>query len=492
MAIINIIGLGFGDTNRMTLHSIESIKKYKNFFRTEKSPIIEYLKNNNIYYESYDSIYQDLESFEDVYEYIVNDLVQKSKEYSTINYCAPGSPTLSDKVTEILLDGKDKLGVQVRIIDNSGMLEAVYNVLGKSMKNGIKLVDSLDIKSTDIDINSDFIITQVYDQLIASEVKIYLEEIYTDEYPIKVINDFEDVGGIKSIPLYQLDRIKEYNHMTVVYIPCNETEKNIYDMNNLVDIMETLRSEKGCLWDIKQSHQSLREYAIEEAYEVVDAIDKDDMSLLEEELGDLLLQVVFHSQIAREEGYFNIWNVITSISKKLIYRHPHVFEDFQAKDIKQANENWDYMKNKSKNITSPTESMIDIPKGLPSLLKSYKVQKKASKVGFDWDNKEDAYKKVEEEIDELKEAIDNNKVDEIEEEFGDVLFALVNYGRFLNINPETALNNTINKFIQRFKYIEDSSKNIGKQMEEMSLKEMDLLWNRAKYLKNTKKDKNYS
>ncbi|MBS4534685.1 nucleoside triphosphate pyrophosphohydrolase [Clostridium sp. D2Q-14] len=482
MIKINIIGLGFGDIEKITLHSIETIKKWKVFLRTDKSPIIDYFKDNNIDYESYDNIYETLDTFDEVYNYIVEDLVKKANENNIINYCVPGSPTLSDKVTEILLDNKEKLGIDIEVLDNFGLLEGVYNSLDKTMKKSVKVIDALDIKSIDIDINSDLIITQVHDKIIASEVKIFLEEVYADEYNIKVINDLYDREKNKSILLYKLDRIEDYNHMTIIYIPAVKGEENIYNMNNLIDIMEILRSKDGCLWDNEQTHKSLREYVIEEAYEVVDAIDNDDMILLEEELGDILLQVVFHSQIAREEGYFNIWDVITSISKKLIYRHPHVFKHDRAENIKQANENWDSMKAKSKDYLSYTESMIDTSKGLPSLMKSYKVQKKASKVGFDWDNKEDAYKKVVEEIHELEEAVEKNNFNEVEEEFGDLLFALVNYGRFLDINPETALNKTFNKFIERFKYIEYISKKEGKHLEELTLNDMNQLWNRAKSL----------
>lgn len=482
MSTINIIGLGYGDIHNMTFESIEKIKEGKNFFRTNNSPIIEYLKENNIIYASYDHIYEQLDNFEEVYKYIADDLVDKARNNSSINYIVPGSPTLSDKVTEILLEEKKNLNISIKIIDNSGMLEAIYSTIGKPMKSSVKIIDGLEIKSTDIDINSDLIITQVYDQIIAAEVKIQLEEIYDDEYPIKIINNFSEEETVE-IPLYKLDRIEGYNHMTFVYIPYVEKEKNTFDMNNLLDLMEILRSNKGCLWDMKQTHESLREYVIEEAYEVVDAIDKEDMYLLEEELGDLLLQVVFHSQIAREEGYFNIWNVITSISKKLVYRHPHVFDKSEARDIEEANKNWDKMKYQSQGISSYTESMESLAKSLPALLKAYKIQKKAAKVGFDWDNKEDAYKKVEEELEELNNAVDSNVSKDIEEEFGDVIFALVNYSRFLDINPEVALNITVNKFIHRFKYIEEESKKNGKSLESMTLEEMDQLWNRAKCLK---------
>lgn len=480
MAIINIIGLGFGDISDLTMKSINLLEDHSNFFRTDKSPIIKYLKEKEIDFLSYDKIYENEKDFDKVYNIIADDLIEKAKKYTIINYCVPKTPALFDKVTEILLEDKSKTGVEIEIFNNGGFLEKVYDILERPITNNIKIIDGLSIKPTDLDINSDLIIFGIYDNIIASEVKIYLEEVYDGEYTIEVINDFLDKNKLFSIPLYKLDRLEEYNHNTIIYISKIKNEKKMHDMNNLIDIMERLRSKDGCEWDNAQTHESLRGYLIEEAYEVVEAIDNNDVDLLEEELGDLLLQIIFHSQIAREEGYFNIWNVINGISNKMIYRHPHVFSDISTKNVDEINYNWDKLKNKSKGIKSTTESMLSIPKDFPTLLKAYKIQKKAAKVGFDWDYKEQAYQKIKEEITELKIAIDENTFDDIEDEFGDLLFAIVNFARFLEVNPQTALNRTINKFIYRFKYIEDTILGSGKKLEETSLKDMDKLWNEAK------------
>ena len=487
MAKINIIGLGFGDSKSITVYGFNKIKENLNYLRTRKSPVINILESEEIDYFTYDNIYDEVNDFDDLYKYIAKDLVNQARKYDSINYCVPGSPILSDKVTDILIEKAKDEEVEIEIVNGVGIIDSIFKSVGITMNNNTKILDGLEIKSTDLDINSDLIITQVYDKIISSELKIILQEIYEDDYEVYIINGSKKNKSDK-IPLYEIDRITDYNHMTFIFIPCiKEKQRKIYDMNNLITIMEILRSKEGCLWDLKQDHKSLRQYILEEAYEVVDAIDNDDIELLEEELGDLLLQVIFHSQIAREEGYFNIWDVTSSISKKLIYRHPHVFEEASANNVNEANTRWNEMKNKKKGFQTYIEDIKDIPKGLSALMKAFKIQKKASKVGFDWEETRSAYEKVEEEILELKEAIDSESFDDIEEEFGDVLFALVNYARFLGVNPELALNRTIRKFIYRFEFIENKSIEMKKDLKNMTLEEMDGLWDLAKTHKNPKK-----
>jgi tetrapyrrole methylase family protein/MazG family protein len=251
-------------------------------------------------------------------------------------------------------------------------------------------------------------------------------------------------------------------------------------MDNLVNIMQKLRSKEGCPWDKKQTHQSLKPYLIEECYEVLEAIEEEDVDLLEEELGDLLLQIVFHCEIARESGYFDIKDVITGICQKLIRRHPHVFGDISVDTTDKVLENWEEIKRQEKDEKSYTESLMRIPKHLPALMKSYKVQAKAAKVGFDWDSIDGAMEKVKEEFQELINVFKTEKQDEIKEEIGDLLFAIVNVARFLKVRPELALNETIEKFIRRFEYIERAANRNGQNLEDMNLQEMDILWNEAK------------
>jgi tetrapyrrole methylase family protein/MazG family protein len=256
--------------------------------------------------------------------------------------------------------------------------------------------------------------------------------------------------------------------------------KEKYDFNDLLDIMAKLRAENGCPWDREQTHESLRIYMIEETYEVLEALDAGDTKKFCNELGDLLLQIVFHAQIAKENSDFNIDDVTTEICSKLISRHPHIFGDVKADTPDQVLVNWEAIKKKEKKLENHTGVLKDVPSNLPALMRSYKVQQKAAQVGFDWDNIEDVFSKVEEEIRELKDVYKSKNVERITDELGDAMFALVNLSRFLKVQPELALTGTIRKFIDRFEYIEQQSAKEGKKLEDMSLAEMDKLWNEAK------------
>lgn len=255
-----------------------------------------------------------------------------------------------------------------------------------------------------------------------------------------------------------------------------------YPADKLVKIMAKLRGPGGCPWDHKQTSSSLKPYVIEEAYEVVEAIDSGDPSLLCEELGDLLLQVVFHCQIADEDGVFDFNDVVEAISAKLVRRHPHVFGDVRADDAGTVLRNWERIKQREKGSPSGELASIldEVPQYLPALMQAAKIQDKASRVGFDWECAEDAAAKVWEETDELKEAMASGEKERIGEELGDLLFAAVNVARLLNIDPEEALRRTNSKFASRFKFIEHRADESGVALEEMTLDEMDAIWDEAK------------
>lgn len=256
--------------------------------------------------------------------------------------------------------------------------------------------------------------------------------------------------------------------------------KEKYSFSDLIDIMAHLRSAGGCPWDREQNHDSLKRYLIEETYEVLEAIDSKNTGGMAEELGDLLLQIVFHAQIGREEGTFDINDVIDGICRKMVLRHAHVFGDDRADTADEVVDKWEAIKKREKGQRTQTSVLKGVPSNLPSLMRSYKVQQKASQVGFDWDNVEDVITKVDEEIQELKDVYKSKNVERITDEMGDVFFALVNLSRFLDVQPELALTGTVNKFIKRFEYIERESAKAGRKLEDMSLKEMDELWEKAK------------
>ena len=261
-------------------------------------------------------------------------------------------------------------------------------------------------------------------------------------------------------------------------------EEKRYTLDDFVEVMKALRGENGCPWDRVQTHETLRMDMLEEAYEAANAIDNKDMPNLCEELGDVLMQVVFHARIEEEKGEdaaFTLEDVIRGIGEKMVYRHPHVFGNGEVKadTPEQVLVNWEALKKVEKDTKTQTDVMKSVPEALPALIRARKVQKKAADVGFDFPVTADAFKKVYEELQELEEAATAENGD-IEEEFGDILFALVNISRFLKINPEFALTKAIKKFINRFDYIEKSAFSAGKDLSDMSLEEMDLLWDEAK------------
>lgn len=259
-------------------------------------------------------------------------------------------------------------------------------------------------------------------------------------------------------------------------------EKSEYGFDDLVEIVKILRSPGGCPWDREQTHKSIRSNFIEETYEAVEAIDTDDLELLKEELGDVLLQVALHSEIESEKGSFDINDVCDGICKKLIVRHPHVFGDVNAETTDQALKNWDAVKMQTKLQKTQTQAMQSVSKALPSLMRSTKIQQKAAKVGFDWSNVDGALEKLFEECNELKAAIEKDDRENQREELGDVLFSAVNVARFLDIDSEHALYDACDKFTDRFSAVESLAKERGIDMKTASLSELDSLWDEVKIL----------
>lgn len=254
-------------------------------------------------------------------------------------------------------------------------------------------------------------------------------------------------------------------------------DEKLKAFERLLIIMDELREK--CPWDKKQTIESLRHLTIEETYELGDAILDKDMTGIKKELGDVLLHIVFYARIASETNDFNIADVMNSLCDKLIHRHPHIYSDVKVENEQQVKENWEKLKLKEGNISV----LSGVPKSLPALVKASRIQEKARAVGFDWDKPEQVWEKVVEEINEFKHEIDTNSSHEkMEAEFGDVLFSLINYARFKNINPEDALERTNKKFIKRFQYLESEALKAGKQLSDMTLAEMDVHWNKAKKL----------
>lgn len=254
----------------------------------------------------------------------------------------------------------------------------------------------------------------------------------------------------------------------------NSRAQQLEAFNRLLDIMDDLREK--CPWDKKQTLESLRHLTIEETYELADAILDNNLQEIKKELGDVLLHIVFYAKIGSEKKAFDIADVANAISEKLVDRHPHIYGDVQVKNEEDVKQNWEKLK-----LKEGKKSVLEgVPKSLPAVVKANRIQDKVAGVGFDWEEPQQVWEKVQEELSELNEEVNKGNTEKIESEFGDVLFSMINYARFINVNPENALEKTNKKFIKRFQYLEKAAKNEGKSLDKMSLVEMDVFWNESK------------
>ncbi|MDC4251611.1 nucleoside triphosphate pyrophosphohydrolase [Clostridium perfringens] len=479
--MLKIMGLGPGAYEALTIGALKELKNNKNiYFRTEKHPTVDFLKDEGIKFESYDHAYEKYDSFDDVYKYIAEDLITKVKDDEDLIYAVPGHPLVAEKSVINLIELCKENNIQYEVLPAVSFVDAMMEALQVDPIEGVKIIDAFDMKNQILDKRVGTIITQVYNNFIASEVKLRLLEGYEDDTEIIFVRaaGVEGLESIRKIPLYELDWQEDIDYLTSIYIPKDLGNKK--DFQDLLDIIETLRNPGGCPWDREQTHESLKSALLEECYEVIDAIENEDEDALIEELGDVLLQVVFHASIGKEDGYFDIMDVIGGISNKMINRHPHVFGNEEANTSEQVLVNWDEIKKEEKGIKTLTEEMQNIAKSLPATTRAYKVQKKAKKVGFDWDDVNCAMDKVKEELNEIKEVYNCEDKSIIEGEVGDLLFACINVARFLEVDGELALDKTIKKFIKRFSYIENEAIKNNKNLKDMTLEEMDKLWEEAK------------
>ena len=479
--MLKIMGLGPGAYEALTIGALKELKNNKNiYFRTEKHPTVDFLKDEGIKFESYDHAYEKYDSFDDVYKYIAEDLITKIKDDEDLIYAVPGHPLVAEKSVINLIELCKENNIQYEVLPAVSFVDAMMEALQVDPIEGVKIIDAFDMKNQILDKRVGTIITQVYNNFIASEVKLRLLEGYEDDTEIIFVRaaGIEGLESIRKIPLYELDWQEDIDYLTSIYIPKDLGNKK--DFQDLLDIIETLRNPGGCPWDREQTHESLKSALLEECYEVIDAIENEDEDALIEELGDVLLQVVFHASIGKEDGYFDIMDVIGGISNKMINRHPHVFGNEKANTSEQVLVNWDEIKKEEKGIKTLTEEMQNIAKSLPATTRAYKVQKKAKKVGFDWNDVNYAMDKVKEELNEIKEVYNCEDKSIIEGEVGDLLFACINVARFLEVDGELALDKTIKKFIKRFSYIENEAIKNNKNLKDMTLEEMDKLWEEAK------------
>lgn len=480
MKKIIVVGLGPGSPKYLTREAQRYLAGgHPLYFRTMKHPSAHFYASGRAKTNSFDRLYDRCADFEQVYRIMASTLIKALRRYDTICYAVPGHPLVGEATVELLMKMSPRSGISLQIVDGLSFVEPLLSCLEIDLLDGVTIYDALVIDRLKEPCRTHLIIAQVYNRSLASRVKLKLLELYSSDYPVTIVK----AAGMPQekswkIPLHTLDHNALFNHFTTIYLSPSPTGT----IGDLTDLMTRLRAEDGCPWDRQQTHQSLRQYLIEEAYEVIAAIDSmDDVSLCEE-LGDLLLQVVFHSQIAREENRFDLARVIDSIVTKLIRRHPHVFGEQEAADALQVKLLWEQIKANERNKEKEAFP-ISVDHALPALLKAYKLQKRAAEIGFDWPCIKGPLAKAREELLELEEACENENQQAIEEELGDYLFTVVNIARFLGVNPELALGKTISKFIERFQYVIAQAEKNGRPLSSFSLDELDRWWEEAKKIR---------
>ncbi len=476
---LKIVGLGPAHPDDLTRRAWAAFQSAPVvYLRTKEHPAVPALPIAGMLH-TFDTLYEQTADFERIYETIVHDVLAAAKSGDVV-YAVPGDPLVGESTVTRLLKAAQTRGVAVEVISGVSFIEPSLRLLGVDALDGLQVFDAIDLAAAHHPpLNPDFpaLLGQVYSRAVASELKLTLMNQYPDEFEVVLLHaSGGDDESVERVPLYAIDRSERIGHMTSLYLPA------LGDMSSFEQFQEViahLRAPEGCPWDRKQTHRSLRKYLLEETHEVLEAIDADDPQALSEELGDLLLQVVLHTQIAIDDGEFRMGDVLSQINHKLIRRHPHVWGAAEVDNAEQVVTNWEAIK-KIERAGKPVqrELLLDgVPKGMPALLQAYEYTSKAAKPGFDWERIEDVTAKVREELDEV---ITATSAEHTAEEVGDLLFVLVNWARWLDVEPESALREANAKFYRRFHYIETEAAAQGKPLESMTLAEMDALWNLAK------------
>jgi len=462
---------------------------------------------------SYDQMYERGNDFAGVYRAMAEDVVSRAAGGEDVSYAVPGHPLVAEATTRAIRELARQRGVAVRIIAGLSFLEPVCEALELDpLEHGLQLVDALELASRatfpeatapaerawselqgvgayeppvlpfPVRAIQPAIVAQLYHRRVASAAKLALLERYPAEHPVTIVTaaGVPSQQRLRTVPLHELDHGAELDHLSVAYLPPLAVHQDLRSIDAIQWVTARLLGPRGCPWDREQTHLSLRPYLLEETYEALEALDAGDIAGLSEELGDLLLQVLMHSEMARQAGDFDFGDVTAGIASKLIRRHPHVFGDIAVSGSDEVLRNWDAIKAQEKaDGGSPARGLLDgVPPALPALATAQKIGHKAAKVGFDWPDLDGVWAKVYEELDELRRAEPTGRA----EELGDLLFVVSRLASWLEVDAETALREANAKFRRRFAECERLA--AGRGLRELSAAQLDELWQRAKQIQN--------
>ena len=476
MGTITIVGLGPGDARHLTREAWEVLTSAGEIWlRTERHPTVSGLPSG-LAMRSFDHLYEEAEDFVQVYEAIADEVLRQGHCPEGIIYAVPGHPLVGEATVRQVLVRAEQAGLDVRIVEGLSFVEPTLTALQIDALAGLQIHDALEIASRHHPpLNPDLpaLVGQLYSRAIAADLKLTLMNQYPDDHEVVLIHAAgTPEQRVVRLPLYELDRREDAAHLTTLYVP---PLPGITSFEGLQDTVAHLRAPGGCPWDREQTHASLRAGLLEEAYEAVAAIDAGDMRALQEELGDFLLQALMQGQVATEEGEFKMPQVVSGIDAKLKHRHPHVWGDRAVSGTEEVLQRWEELKREEK---GEQRSVLDgVPMALPAVQQADTYSRRAARVGFDWTELNGVIEKVREEIAEVEAAA---TLEEREAEIGDLLFAVVNWARWLGVEPETALRKASARFAGRFRGVEQVIRERKLDMAVLTIDELEALWQEVK------------
>lgn len=460
--MIKVVGMGI-NAGDVSIRGAEAIKNADVVIvKTALTSTYTYFKDIN--HVTLDELFEKASDFEELNRLIADRVTNLSNDKNAV-YCVHGSACDDDTVKEL------KKRADVEIIPS---VSYASDALGRYVSNSYVLYAASEYQNMIYNAHLPLIIKELDSNLLASDLKLKLSEFIDEETDVKVISK----DGEKTVKLYELDRLDNYDYSTAVLIePKPFVDKKRFTFDDLVDIMHKLRAPDGCPWDRAQTHKSIRANLIEECYELIEGIDKDDTVIMQEEIGDVILQALFHMVIGEDTGEFTIGDVISELCSKLVNRHTHIFGADKASDADSALSAWERAKGKEKKYASVSDKMDKISRSLPALMRAAKVQKAAVKAGFEWDNIDGTFDKLDEEKEEVRRT---TTYEDAFEECGDLLFACLNILRFKKIEPEEALTFATDKFVRRYTRMEELAKADGIDLSTLKVDEQQVYWERVK------------
>jgi tetrapyrrole methylase family protein / MazG family protein len=484
--MVTLLGLGPGNPAHLTLQAWQLLENLPEIYlRTRQHPTVASFPAS-LQVHSFDDLYDTLPSFDNVYAHIIEQVLQLSRRPEGVVYAVPGHPFVAEATCPEIARRAGLEGIPVQIIEGLSFIEPTFSALHIDPLPHLAIIDALELASLHVPPfppDAPALIAQIHSRAVANDVKLTLMEYYPDEHSTRLVHAAGTTDElVENLPLHAIDQSENIGLLTSLYLlPLDKGTS----FESFHEIIAHLRAPNGCPWDREQTHQTLRTNLLEETYETLAALDEDDADHMREEFGDLLLQIILHSQIASEYGEFNIAQVFKNIYDKIIRRHPHVFGDLKVEGVEHVLQNWEKLKAAERSEDLEENGGIEkgildgVAKALPALSQAEEIQRRVARVGFDWPDVSGVVDKINEECDELLGAQDPaSQADEL----GDLLFSVVNLARHYKIDAESALRETNTRFRERFSHIEKSAKARGKTINDLSMDEMEGYWQEAKKL----------